>query len=180
MKRLLPILVLVAALAQPAGAVPVVTLTEGVTVGGLPDRLCVYLKVTIPATDTGTWGNVQVRYRKPDDLRWLRITHPVRMQFRDESTGSPTAWLWSFGDGATSREQHPIHDYNQPGSYDVSLTATNASGSDTLTRPALVTVVSYAPPIGAGSTVVLSFGDLKPGSFGLAKIELQLPAGSKV
>jgi gliding motility-associated-like protein len=42
-----------------------------------------------------------------------------------------TSWLWNFGDGQTSIESNPIHDYNQFDTYTVMLTATNACGTDT-------------------------------------------------
>ncbi len=62
------------------------------------------------------------------------------MQFNGASTGNPTAWLWSFGDGATSAEQHPAHTYRTPGNYTVNLTVSTAGGSDTLSRPGYITV----------------------------------------
>ena len=37
--------------------------------------------------------------------------------FKDLSKGDISSWLWDFGDGTTSREQHPIHQYEAPGSY---------------------------------------------------------------
>ncbi|HKI00541.1 MAG TPA: PKD domain-containing protein [Thermoanaerobaculia bacterium] len=49
--------------------------------------------------------------------------------FTDKSTGRPTSWSWSFGDNTTSTEQSPSHSYAQPGTYNVTLTATNAAGS---------------------------------------------------
>jgi len=33
-----------------------------------------------------------------------------------------TSWLWEFGDGNTSGEQHPVHIYTTNGTYDVGLT----------------------------------------------------------
>ncbi len=69
---------------------------------------------------------------------------PLAVQFTDLSTGDPTAWLWSFGDGATSTEQHPVHTYTAPGTYTVSLTATNAGGSSTESKTDYITVM--APP----------------------------------
>ena len=45
-----------------------------------------------------------------------------------------TSWLWSFGDGTASNEQNPNHVYNTPGTYTVSLTAANVSGSSSATK----------------------------------------------
>src|SRR5262249_41193602 len=60
-------------------------------------------------------------------------------------TGVPTAWSWSFGDGATSTLQGPSHTYATPGVYDVSLTASNALGSSTQTQVGAVTVAPPSP-----------------------------------
>ncbi len=49
--------------------------------------------------------------------------------FRDTSTGNPTTWQWNFGDGSAATVQNPSHTYATPGSYNVLLTITNASGS---------------------------------------------------
>jgi streptogramin lyase len=54
--------------------------------------------------------------------------------FQDTSTGEPTTWSWSFGDGSTSDQQNPTHTFASQGSYEVSLTATNDAGSDTATE----------------------------------------------
>jgi PKD repeat protein len=69
---------------------------------------------------------------------------PLAVSFTDLSSNGPTSWLWSFGDGATSTEQSPTHTYAAPGLYDVSLTATNAAGSDTELRSAYVGVAPGA------------------------------------
>ncbi len=52
----------------------------------------------------------------------------------DESTGSPTSWLWDFGDGNTSNEQLPTHFYAQNGIYPISLIACNSHGCDTILK----------------------------------------------
>ncbi len=60
---------------------------------------------------------------------------PLPVQFTDDSVGGLVAtWLWDFGDGNTSTQQNPSHTYTVPGEYTVSLTATNAYGSDVLSR----------------------------------------------
>jgi len=56
---------------------------------------------------------------------------PYSVRFLDQSTGSPTAWHWDFGDGTISDEQNPTHVYNQTGAYNVALTASNDLASDT-------------------------------------------------
>lgn len=55
---------------------------------------------------------------------------PLTVQFTDKSGGSPTAWAWDFGDGQTSTEQNPSHIYDTIGSFTVSLTVSDDSGSD--------------------------------------------------
>ncbi|WP_342677302.1 PKD domain-containing protein [Methanofollis sp. UBA420] len=67
-------------------------------------------------------------------------TAPLTIGFTDLSTGSPTAWSWNFGDGATSNEQHPTHTYTEAGTYTVSLTSSKTGSSDTETKTAYITV----------------------------------------
>lgn len=69
---------------------------------------------------------------------------PLIVNFQDLSSGSPTSWNWNFGNGNTSTLQNPIASYLNPGTYTVTLTATNAGGSNTLVRTAFITV--YEPP----------------------------------
>ncbi len=63
--------------------------------------------------------------------------------FSDQSTGSPSAWSWSFGDGATSTAQNPTHAFAAPGTYTVTLTASNVISSASTSRS--VTVAPLAP-----------------------------------
>ena len=53
---------------------------------------------------------------------------PLQIQFTDESPGTPTGWLWDFGDGNSSTEQSPAYTYNTPGVFDVVLDATHSGG----------------------------------------------------
>lgn len=55
-------------------------------------------------------------------------------------TGNVTAWLWDFGDGSTSTVQNPPHTYVTAGNYSVTLTASNAYGTSTLTKPDYIRV----------------------------------------
>ncbi len=69
-------------------------------------------------------------------------TVPLTVQFSDESLGTVTSWLWSFGDGSTSTAQNPSHTYTATGSYTVSLTVTNSVGSDTKSVGQYINLVS--------------------------------------
>jgi PKD repeat protein len=82
---------------------------------------------------------------------------PLTVQFTDSSTGSPTSWSWNFGDGGTSNAQNPSHTFAS-GTWTVSLTATNASGSDVETKTGYITVTE--PPTG-GITLDVSLYKVK-------------------
>lgn len=59
--------------------------------------------------------------------------------FVNRSWGAvPLAFLWEFGDGVTSTAVDPIHVYPSPGSYEVTLTATNALGTDSIVKSVAV------------------------------------------
>lgn len=49
-------------------------------------------------------------------------TDNLSIQFLNQSTGNPDSFLWNFGDGSTSTEEHPVHTYAAPGDYPVALT----------------------------------------------------------
>jgi PKD repeat protein len=63
---------------------------------------------------------------------------PLTVAFADRSTGDPSLWSWRFGDGYVTNEKNPIHTYNQPGTYNVTLTVTGLTGSDSLTKTIVV------------------------------------------
>jgi len=65
---------------------------------------------------------------------------PLSVQFTDLSIGNPTSFSWAFGNGNNSILQNPSATYIVPGTYTVSLTVTNAAGSDVETKTAYITV----------------------------------------
>jgi gliding motility-associated-like protein len=72
---------------------------------------------------------------------------PFVVNFTDLSTGSPTAWSWNFGDPRQQTQvtgQNPSWSFFNPGQYTVTLTVTNASGSNTKIMTQYITV--YAKP----------------------------------
>jgi PKD repeat protein len=73
----------------------------------------------------------------------LTGTAPFTVVFRDTSGGNPTAWSWNFADGTTSSVQDPLdHIFATPGTYVVSLTASNIYGSSSQTMGVTVTAAS--------------------------------------
>jgi PKD repeat protein len=60
------------------------------------------------------------------------------VSFTDLSTGNPTAWNWNFGDNTTSTNQSPTHVFQTSGTYTITLTVTNAAGSDTYSMSSFV------------------------------------------
>jgi PKD repeat protein len=63
---------------------------------------------------------------------------PLTVQFADASTGGPTAWDWSFGDGsADSTAQNPSHTYGNAGNFTVTLTVTGNGGQTSSTSQAI-------------------------------------------
>lgn len=65
---------------------------------------------------------------------------PLTVTFTDSSTNTPTSWAWNFGDGNTSSIHNPTHVYYTPSTaYTVTLTATNAAGSDSEVKTSYIT-----------------------------------------
>jgi len=62
--------------------------------------------------------------------------------FSDISTGYPTSWTWDFGDGNSSTLQNPTHTYSSAGTYNVSLTISDGTITDTETKTAFIAVGS--------------------------------------
>ncbi|MCP1715002.1 PKD repeat protein [Methanocalculus alkaliphilus] len=72
---------------------------------------------------------------------------PLTVQFIDQSTGLPTAWSWSFGDGNISALQNPMHTFSSPGSFTVTLTASNPNGSSIKTKENFIIVINPVDPL---------------------------------
>lgn len=96
---------------------------------------------------------------------------PFTVTFTDTSTSSPTSWFWDFGDGVTSASQNPSHEYTTAGTYNVSLRATNAAGSNTITTSAGIVahphipVAAFTSDVTTGATPLLvSFTDTSTNS----------------
>lgn len=82
------------------------------------------------------------------------VTVGSSIQFTDQSTNTPTSWSWTFDGGtpSTSTAKNPSVTYSTVGTYTVSLTVTNAAGSDTETKSAYITVTSSSVPAYCAAT----------------------------
>ena len=58
---------------------------------------------------------------------------PFIVSFNDNSTGA-TSRFWSFGDGNTSKEKNPTHNYSTAGNYTAVLIVNNENGWDSKTQ----------------------------------------------
>jgi PKD repeat protein len=81
---------------------------------------------------------------------------PLPVTFKDTSTGSPTSWLWDFGDGTTSTKQDLTHIYFVSGNYIVNLTVTNAKGTDS--KLATINVQKATPTITWSNPADITYG----------------------
>ncbi|MFN2110749.1 MAG: PKD domain-containing protein, partial [Anaerolineae bacterium] len=66
------------------------------------------------------------------------------------SGAQPMQFVWNFGDGITSTQVAPMHNYAAAGVYTATLTATNLGGSDSATET--VTIVPPSAPVAAFAT----------------------------
>ncbi len=72
----------------------------------------------------------------------------TEIAFVDSSLGMPTWWLWDFGDGTQSQEPNPIHRYEEPGQYEVTLWVMNdGKCRDSITKAFFEVVIPEVPPI---------------------------------
>ena len=79
------------------------------------------------------------------DFHWIPL-QPTRNQivhFYDDSTGDIVSWSWNFGDGGTSNERNPVHQYSNLGTFSVTLTIQTTAGSDSITKQ--ITVINAQP-----------------------------------
>jgi PKD repeat protein len=84
---------------------------------------------------------------------------PLQVKFLDLSANNPTSWLWTFAGGtpATSAQQNPVISYNSPGTYKVTLKATNNKGSNTIDKNGYIIVTSASGIEDNGADAILIY-----------------------
>ena len=112
--------------------------------------------------------------------------------FTSNSSGNPTSYSWSFGDGGVSNQEDPSHTYSQTGTFTVSLTVTNNCGSNTYQETitigstcnySLSTSVVIADSTGTSETITVTTGSgcawsLNAGNCSWLTIQPQSGSGS--
>lgn len=82
------------------------------------------------------------------DFRWQLEDSlaPLRVTFTDLSSYAPDTWYWEFGDGETSTERYPVHEYPKDRTYLSCLSVTNANTTHNLCRYVRVGVSALEDP----------------------------------
>ncbi|RMG86826.1 MAG: PKD domain-containing protein [Bacteroidetes bacterium] len=100
----------------------------------------------IPLTGTPVFIKAGTHINAPPTAQFsatpLTGCAPLIVQFNDLSGGNPTQWNWQFpgANQTSSNIQNPIIVYGEAGQYDVTLTAGNAFGENTITHSGLIVV----------------------------------------
>ena len=86
---------------------------------------------------------------------WIYLSSclPETVQFTDSSYTSSAgivSWSWDFGDGSSSTDQEPLHDFNSNGDYIVTLTVTDDLGFSS-SNIQTITISSNSPTVYLGN-----------------------------
>jgi|GEM_PF-3165993 len=130
-----------------------------------------FWNISIPASDSGTLvssiiynctfidlaGNTNTTEDVTVDVSILPVANftvdatrgisPLNVNFHDDSSGLVESWYWDFGDGNTSTDQNPTHEFDS-GNFTVNLTVSNGNGTSSKhinIRAAQDPVYTYSP-----------------------------------
>ncbi len=83
--------------------------------------------------------------------------------FSDRTAGVPAGWSWDFGDPASgdanlSTQRNPVHAFSGPGPFTVTLAATGAKNTSTVSRTVTVNGLAPGVPVTRLVPVVLDVG----------------------
>ncbi len=115
-----------------------------------------YKVVTIATNNFGCKDSV-TRTLVFNDLPKIAIEALPGLVFCDTATvqlkettmvnGTANSWLWDFGDGTTSGQRSPVHTYNRPGIYNISLRVGTTDNCSSTAQLAGSVIVSASPQI---------------------------------
>jgi len=126
-------------------------LPNGGTIVANSGSVLLYLSTDSEVESAGFVINWQCSYPNLAPIADFKVSDTVscngKIKFTDLSLYGVTSWLWDFGDGDTSNQQHPLHYYSSNGVYTVKLISANAIGSDTVTKFNIVNINKPFDPI---------------------------------
>ncbi|MGR3318272.1 MAG: FG-GAP-like repeat-containing protein [Candidatus Anammoxibacter sp.] len=83
-------------------------------------------------------------------------------QFTNLTEDNPTSFSWQFGDDQSSSEESPLHTYEEPGIYSVTLLVSNEEGSGIKIMPGMINVKAGVPPTAAfGAAPLTGFAPIR-------------------
>jgi len=103
-----------------------------------------------PRTTFTALANAPSLNNRPPVADFNSHCETLTCQFTDASRdtdGSVTGWSWQFGDGGTSSEENPAHDYSGPGTYTVTLIVTDNGGAADEKTAHIEVTVPLPPPV---------------------------------
>lgn len=114
-------------------------------------------------SDTVRKKYVHIVVPRAQFLYKFSCSSPTTVSFIDTSEGANT-WLWEFGDGSTSTQRNPTHNYSTPGNYNVTLIVSNFStGCVDSTKQTLLVgtpnAVFSATPLTGCAPLIVQFHD---------------------
>lgn len=83
---------------------------------------------------------------------------PLDINFSNQSTGTPTTYLWRFGDGDTAMTANPSHTYTAAGHYTVTLVISDPTTIDSIVKTNYIDAL----PNGIGQEILLQNIDVYP------------------
>ncbi|MBX2964263.1 MAG: PKD domain-containing protein [Cyclobacteriaceae bacterium] len=130
------------------------------------------LKATIPGCESEATKSIGSVVTGPNvDFSITGQCEDAPVSFTNNTTGVVSSYAWDFGDGQNSTAVNPVTAFNNPGTYQVNLSATNAAGCvNTKNKPITIyskpqTNFSVAlPPFSCNGTPT-QFTDLTPNPF---------------
>jgi len=126
-----------------------VTLNKGINKG----KTTITLKLGLKEAQAGDTIAIQKIVAKTPPVADFttnntKVSTGSTVVFKDSSINNPTSWAWTFEGGtpATSIDQNPTVVYGDiTGTYDISLTASNAYGSNTKTNTDYIEILNLGP-----------------------------------
>ena len=104
-------------------------------VSGNPNTTHVYeregtyvVKLTVSNEGGTSSAEREIVVKSPPSANFRWATSGRSVKFTDTSWDNPESWSWDFGDGETSTDRSPTHQFEGSGSYEVTLTVSNDAG----------------------------------------------------